>query len=92
MEYSIIKTPNEYAMAIAQNLRKLRKRKKLSMEALAKKSGVSYGSLKRFERTGQISLVSLLKIAVVLDRAEPFEELFRVMEITSIQEIIDGTV
>ena len=88
----MIKTPNEYAMTVAQNLRKLRKRKKLSMEALAHKSGVSYGSLKRFERTGQISFMSLIKIAVVLDCAEPLEALFQTVEITSIQEIIDGKV
>ncbi|APC91115.1 MULTISPECIES: helix-turn-helix domain-containing protein [Francisella] len=48
----------------------------LSQQTLSKLSGVSYGTLKKFERTGQISLESLLKIAIVLDDFEKFEQLF----------------
>lgn len=62
------------------------------MQALADKSGVSYGSIKRFESIGEISLTSLLKIAIVLDCTDEFEQLFTETEIRSIQEIIDGTV
>jgi hypothetical protein len=43
---------------------------------------VSYGSLKRFEQTGKISLESLLKIAVVLGASEPISDLFKSTEIT----------
>jgi len=39
----------------------------------ATRSGVSLGSLKRFERTGQISLESLLKLAFVLECLGEFE-------------------
>lgn len=46
--------------------RNKRKTLKLSQEELAKRSGVSFCSVKRFENTGEISLTSLLKIAVVL--------------------------
>ena len=92
MEYTIFKTPNEYAMEIAMNMRKVRQQQKLSMKALAEKSNVSYGSIKRFEGTGQISLTSLLKIAIVLDATDSFEELFKITEIQSIQEIIDGKI
>ena len=86
------KTPNQIATTIARNLRELRKKDKLSMKALAELSGVSYGSLKRFESTGQISLNSLLKLAIVLDCADDFEYLFKKTEILSIQEIINGKV
>lgn len=55
---------------------------------LADKSGVSLGSLKRFERTGEISLSSLLKIALVLDSLKEFERLFDKPEYTSIEEIL----
>ena len=51
---------------------------------------VDYGSLKRFEQTGEISLESLLKIAVVMNASEPFSDLFKTTEITSIQQIIDS--
>lgn len=84
-------TPKELGMEIAANLKKLRKQRKLSQTALAEKAGISYGSMKRFEQTGEISLESLLKIAVVLGETVPFEALFKPTEIKSIQEIIDGT-
>lgn len=87
-----MKTPKEISLIIAGNVRAKRKVRKLSMKKLAEISGVSLGSIKRFESTGEIALVSLLKIAVVLDCADAFEELFVKTEITSIQEIIDGTV
>ncbi len=87
-----MKTPKELSRIIAANVRKRRKERKLSMQDLAEKSGVSYGSVKRFESSGEISLLSLLKIATVLDCADGFEALFAEQEIRSIQEIIDGKV
>ena len=87
-----MKTPKELSRIIAANVRKRRKERKLSMQDLAVKSGVSYGSVKRFESSGEISLLSLLKIATVLDCADGFEALFAEQEIRSIQEIIDGKV
>jgi transcriptional regulator with XRE-family HTH domain len=50
---------------LAMRVRARRREGKLSQAALAEKSGVSLGSLKRFERSGDISLASLLRIAVV---------------------------
>ncbi|MBQ6331198.1 MAG: helix-turn-helix transcriptional regulator [Clostridia bacterium] len=87
---NMMKTPKELGMEIAVNLKKLRKQRKLSQKALAEKAGISYGSMKRFEQTGEISLESLLKIAVVLGETAPFEAIFKPTEIKSIQEIIDG--
>ena len=74
---------------IAGNVRSRRRARKLSLKLLSEKSGVSYGSMKRFESMGEISLKSLLKVAVVLDCTDAFEQLFAV-EPQSIQEIIDG--
>jgi len=47
---------------------------------LAKRSGVSLGSIKRFELTGQISLESLLKLAHVLNRLNDFELIFKSLD------------
>lgn len=85
-------TPKEISCKIAENMRALRKVHKLSMEKLAEASGVSYGSIKRFESTGEIALVSLLKIAIVLDCTEDFLNLFAKRPPQSIQEIINGKV
>ncbi len=78
--YSINKTPSQVQLELAERFKKLRKDKKLSQFELAYKSGVSLGSLKRFEYTGQISLESLLKLAHLFDRLDDFEEVFVVDE------------
>ncbi|MAE86894.1 MAG: transcriptional regulator [Flammeovirgaceae bacterium] len=70
------KLPSEVIQEIAEKSKKIRKSKKLSQEELAEKSGVSFGSIKRFETTGKISLESLLKIAFVLGVLGDFEKLF----------------
>lgn len=73
---SILKTEQEIAKYLAIKIKIIRKQQKISQEELAKKSGVSFGSIKRFENTGEISLKSLLKIAFVLNRQEDFDRLF----------------
>ena len=90
MDKTCFITPGELGKKIALNVRTLRKSQKLSIKQLSEVSGVSYGSLKRFESTGEISLHSLLKIAVVLDCSEAFGQLFVSEHPQSIQEIIDG--
>ncbi len=62
--------------AIASKARDIRLKLNLSQQTLAERSGVSYGSLKKFEQTGEISLKSLLKLAVVLDCMDHFKTLF----------------
>lgn len=74
---------------IRDRARNKRKALKLSQEELAKRSGVSFGSVKRFENTGEISLTSLLKIAVVLESEEDFNSLFSRRNYLSLQEVID---
>ncbi len=76
-------------MEIAGRMQKKRKANKLNQEQLAQKSGVSLGSVKRFERLGEISLSSLVKIAFVLDCEDDFDALFSRKEYKSIQEVID---
>jgi len=78
--YSINPTPHEIAKELAQRHKALRKQLKLSQSDMAERSGVSLGSLKRFETTGQISLESLLKLAHLLDRLEDFNLVFQPKE------------
>ncbi len=40
-------------------------------------SGVSFGSVKRFEATGKISLLSLTKIAIALECTDEIKNMFR---------------
>ena len=52
-----------------------------SQAELALRSGVSLGSIKRFEQSGQISLESLVKMAHLLDRLNDFDVVFQSKEI-----------
>lgn len=69
-------TPHEMEQLVAKQVQTKRLSLNLSQRTLAEKSGVSYGVLKRFERTGKISLESLLKLAFVLDSLDAFQSLF----------------
>lgn len=84
-----LKYPDEIAKDIAFAEKAMRKKRKLTQAELSSRAGVSLGSLKRFEQTGEISFVSLLRIAVVLDEVENFAALFQRKEYASIQEVID---
>lgn len=87
--FDFLRSPKDINMEIALRVRKKRKLNKLTQEQLGQKSGVSLGSVKRFERTGEISLTSLVKIAFALDCEKDFDELFNQKEYRSIQEVID---
>ena len=63
-------------MIVAKRLRSIRRKQKISQEQLWLISGISLGSIKRFERTGDISFKSLIKIASALGRIEDFKNLF----------------
>ncbi len=85
-KYSINKTPLSIQQEIAVKHKILRKKAKLSQTELAERSGVSLGSIKRFETTGEISLASLLKSLHVLGRLSDFE---KVLTYDDIMENID---
>jgi len=70
-----LKTPQEVLLEIAGRFKARRLRMNLSQEGLATRSGVSWSSLKRFERTGLIALDSLLRLALVLDCLGDFDQL-----------------
>lgn len=81
-------TAEELNQALALRLKGLRKRRGLSQQQLSERSGVSYGSLKRFESTGQISLLSLTKLALALNCADELRKLFTNVAYGSLEEVI----
>lgn len=89
MEALVWETAEELDMKLAQRVRNIRRRRKISQEELSRMSGVSYGSVKRFEATGKISLLSFTKLAMALDMADELRELFTQVPYRNIQEVID---
>ncbi len=80
-----IQTPTSVMSIIRDNFKNKRLRLNLTQEGLSSRSGVSLGSVKRFESSGEISLKSLLKLAVVLECLDDFSKIA-----TSAQENISS--
>ena len=71
-----LRTPKETREKIAARAKERRLTLNISQKDLAERSGVSLGSIKRFESGGLVSLASLLEIALVLGCLDDFTKLF----------------
>ena len=78
------KTPNDLAKELVEKIKQQRKKLKISQIQLAAKSGVSLGSIKRFESKYEISLNSLIKILIALNLEQDLGNLFTQKNYTSI--------
>lgn len=65
---SNLKPPMDIRMEIAERFREVRLNQNITQEALAKRTGVSLGSLRRFESEGEISLKNLLNNSLSKER------------------------
>ena len=72
--------------------RQLRLQQELTQSGLSDRSGVSLGSVKRFESSGQISLESLLKISLVLGCLDDFSAVANIQEpaVKSLDQLINN--
>ena len=89
MSALVWETAEELNQKLADRVRNIRRRRSIAQQKLADISGVSYGSIKRFEQTGQISLLSLTRIAMALDIAGELRNLFTEVPYQDIQEVIN---
>ncbi len=85
------KTPSDVALDLASKLKLIRKRKKITQKQLAGRSNVSYATLRKFEKTGQISLESFIKLAMELGVINEINGLFSEPVYASIEEVINAT-
>ena len=85
----IWETPAEITLDLAKRVKKIRKRRKITQKQLAARSNVSYATLKKFEQTGQISLMSLVKIAMELGLADEIKILFSQPVYLNIDEVLN---
>ena len=80
----------EKQLEIAKRFVLIRKNRKISQSRLSEISGVSYASIRRFEKTGDISLTSLVKLALALQLYDDLDNLFiERKEYKSIEEVIN---
>lgn len=85
------KTSYELILEVASRAKSRRKELKLTQADLAKRSGMSLASYKRFEQSGQISFQSLVAVAIALGCEEDIDELFKHRQYSSIQEVLDAS-
>jgi transcriptional regulator with XRE-family HTH domain len=85
-EYELF-TPEEVAQQLAEKVQALRLARNWKQVTLAERSGVTVASLRRFERTGQVSLQNLLKLTFTLGRLSDFESLLQAPTARSISEL-----
>lgn len=79
--------PAEVQTALAQRVRAARITAGLKQETLAQTSGVTLASLRRFERTGEISLKHLVRLLHALRRSDELMSLLPVPPAQSIAEL-----
>jgi len=75
-------------LQLAQRARARRLEQNLTQQGLAERSGVALGTLKRFETTGEISLDSLVRLAVALGAEEGFQQLFLPRPVETIDALL----
>ena len=80
-------TAEEVARRLAGRMKALRLARDWRRETLAERAGISAGTVKRFETTGQIALDNLLKLALALGCLEQFEAVFAPPPARSLAEL-----
>ena len=80
MHYGLNKKPADWMLEMAKRHKMLRKQAGFTQSELARRSGVSLGSLKRFETSGQISIQSLFLLIDVLGRLDDFDTVIKPIE------------
>ncbi|MDO5532508.1 helix-turn-helix domain-containing protein [Sutterella sp.] len=74
--FHFLQSPKTLQQEVAARMRRLRLDLNYTQEALALRSGVSLGSLRRFESTGEISFRGLVNLLMALNRTEELGSLF----------------
>ena len=85
-----LRTAQEVQAGIAGRFKARRLAMNLTHSELAARSGVTWSSLKRFEREGLIALDSLLNLALVLNCLDDFDKLAMESQSISATQSLDA--
>jgi transcriptional regulator with XRE-family HTH domain len=83
-------TPKNAQRTLAEQARARRLQMDLTQQGLAERSGVALPTLRKFERTGSVSLLSFLKLQMVLGGLEEILKATQIStpEFSSIDEVL----
>ena len=85
-----MQSSEDIAAALAARLRSRRLAQKLTLEGLARRSGVPLGTLKKFERSGQIALLSFIRLVVALKDEAALENLLLEQKFETLDEVLES--
>ena len=71
-------SPIDVMQKTAQRAKALRLAQNITQQELADKVGIAVGTVKRFEKTGEIQFNHLLRIALVIGKLDDFSNIFAV--------------
>jgi transcriptional regulator with XRE-family HTH domain len=78
----------DIAAELANRVKNRRLAQNLTLVGLAQRSGVALGTLKKFERTGQVSLVSFIRLVVALKDEAVLEKFLLEQKFETLDEIL----
>ena len=79
--FSMLAVPQDVMLACAKRARELRISQNITQKELAERVGVAEGTIKRFEREGEVQFRTLLGIALVLGRLSDFAGVFKIPDV-----------
>ena len=85
-----LSSPADSAREVACRERARRQAMGITQRQLSERSGVSLGSLRRFEQTGQASFETVVRVCRALDCESDLDTLYARPAYRSIREVIDG--
>ena len=74
-------SPFDVMLLVAQKAKTLRLEQNITQQELADKVGIAIGTVKRFEKCGEIQFNHLLRIALVLGRLDEFSDIFAPVDV-----------
>lgn len=89
VSFNIISS-DDISTALGARLKDRRLAENLTLEGLARRSGVALGTLKKFERTGQIALRSFVRLAVALKDEAALEKLLLAPKFETLDQVLDS--
>jgi transcriptional regulator with XRE-family HTH domain len=81
-------TPGEIEAEFAQRIRLARVSRNMTQPDLAERVGVSVGTIRNLERSGDCAFSTIIKVALALRLEKGLDDLFKV-GVQSIEELID---
>ncbi|MCY3821851.1 MAG: helix-turn-helix transcriptional regulator [Gammaproteobacteria bacterium] len=91
MNVYAVMPPSDVAADLANRLKARRLARNLTQDGLARRSGVALGTLKKFERTGAISLVSFVRLVIALGEEAALERLMANPEFETLDQVLSVT-